>query len=99
MDIVTVGDENFVLGFEIAGIKNSYRTDANNVNDVFENLLSSVEIGIAITDKKTFDLIDDRIKEKVMTSVRPTFVILSFDVEAEENLRMMIKRSLGVDLW
>ncbi len=100
MDIVTVGDEGFVLGFEVAGIKHSYRTDkGKDANNVFEDLLRNSDIGIAITEKKTFDMLSERMKERVMTSVKPTFVVLSFDVGAEENLKMMIKRSLGVDLW
>lgn len=99
MDIVTVGDENFVLGFEITGVKNSFIVNSSNANETFENVLGNSNIGIAITDKKTFATLNERTKEKVMTSVKPTFVILSFDMEAEENLKMMIKRSLGVDLW
>ncbi len=99
MDIVTVGDENFVLGFEIAGIKNSFVVDRGNANETFEKILGDSSIGIAVTDKSAFAMLNERIREKIMTSVKPTFVILSFDVEAEENLKMMIKRSLGVDLW
>lgn len=99
MDIVTVGCENFVLGFKISGIKDSFAVNKDNVADTFENLMNNPAVGIIVTEKKTFDMLNERMKEKLMTTVRPTAVILSFDIEAEENLRMMIKRSLGVDLW
>jgi vacuolar-type H+-ATPase subunit F/Vma7 len=56
-------------------------------------------IGIVLTDKKIFEMLNDRLKEKTMTQVKPTVVVLSHDLGGEENLRHMIKRSLGIDLW
>ena len=57
------------------------------------------DIGILIMDNKDFELLNERLKEKAMTQVQPTVVVLSYDVSAEENLRLMIKRSLGIDVW
>ena len=92
-----MGDEYFVTGFEAAGIKNAFVAD--NPDKTFEEIIKNEKIGILITDKKVFDTMTERHKEMAMTMVRPTVVILSHDVGGEENLRLMIKRSLGIDLW
>ncbi len=97
MEIVVVGDEYFVTGFSAAGIKKAFVAD--DAGKIFEDLMAREDIGIVITDKSTFDTLNERMKEKAMTQVRPTVVILSHDVGGEENLRLMIKRSLGIDLW
>ncbi len=97
MEIAAVGDEYFVTGFLAAGIKNAFVAD--NAEKEIEELLARDDIAIVITDKKTFDTLSERLKEKVMTQVKPTAVILSHDIGGEENLRLMIKRSLGIDLW
>ena len=98
-EIAVIGDEYFVIGFECVGIKNSFVTTENNVNNIFEEILKKENIGIVLTEKKTFDLLSERMKEKVNTQVKPTVLILSHDISGEENLRIMIKRSLGIDLW
>ena len=97
MEIAAVGDEYFVTGFLAAGVKNAFVAD--DAGKVFEQLMNREDVAIVITDKKTFDTLNERLKEKVMTQVKPTAVILSHDIGGEENLRIMIKRSLGIDLW
>lgn len=93
-----MGDENFVMGFQIAGIKNSFVVEGD-ANKVVEEVMGREDIGIVVTEKKTFDMLNEHMKEKILTAARPAFVILSFDVSAEENLRLMIKRAMGIDLW
>ena len=97
MEIAVMGDEYFVTGFQAAGIKNTFVVE--NSDKSFEEVIKNENIGILITDKKIFDSMSERHKEQAMTMVRPTVVILSHDVGGEENLRLMIKRSLGIDLW
>ena len=97
MEIAVMGDEYFVTGFQSAGIKNAFVVE--NADKTFEEVIKNEKIGILITDKKVFDTMTERHKEMAMTMVRPTVVILSHDVGGEENLRLMIKRSLGIDLW
>ena len=98
MEIAAMGDENFVTGFEIAGIKNCYIVEGD-ANKVVEEVMARDDVGIVVTEKKTFDMLNEHMKEKVLTTAKPAFVILSFDVSAEENLRLLIKRAMGIDLW
>ncbi len=97
MEIAVMGDEYFVTGFQVTGVKNAFV--AEDANKVFEEIMAREDIGILITEKNTYGMLSERLKEKAMTQVKPTVVILSHDVGGEENLRLMIKRSLGIDLW
>lgn len=99
MEIAVMGDEHFVTGFYIAGVSKGFVVEKETVNKTFESIMGSEQIGIVVTEKKTLDMLTERNREIAMTKVRPTVVTLSHDVQAEENLRLMIKRSLGVDLW
>lgn len=98
MDIAVLGDEYFVLGFQIAGIRHAILANTD-VNATFDRLMQAANIGMVIMDNATFGRLHERMKEKALTQVRPTVVVLSHDVSAEENLRMMIRRSLGIDVW
>jgi vacuolar-type H+-ATPase subunit F/Vma7 len=96
MEIAAVGDEYFVIGFQAAGIRNAFVVGEK---ETFEELMEKDGIGIIITEKKVFDSLDERLKEKAMTQLKPIVVVLSHDIGGEENLRLMIKRSVGIDLW
>ena len=99
MNIAVMGDEHFVIGFHIAGVSRGFVVEKESANKTFEKVIGEESIGIVVMDKGTFGFLSERNKEIAMTKVRPTVVTLSHDIEAEENLRLMIKRSLGVDLW
>lgn len=98
-EIAVMGDEYFALGFQAAGVKNVHVVDKNTANRKFEELMERKDIGILIMNNICFDMLSERLKERAWTQVRPTVVVLSHDISAEENLRIMIKRALGIDLW
>ena len=99
MEIAVLGNEHFVIGFEMAGIRNAFVAGKEDINKRFEEIMERKDTGILIMDNKDFESLSERLKEKALTQVQPTVVVLSHDVSAEENLRLMIKRSLGIDLW
>lgn len=98
-EIAVMGSEYFTLGFQSAGVRNVFIVDRQNINRTFEEAMGRKDIGILIMNNKDFETLNERLKEKALVQVKPTVVILSHDVSAEENLRIMIKRSLGIDLW
>lgn len=98
-EIAVMGSEYFTLGFQSAGVRNVFVVDKGNVNRTFEEAMSRKDIGILVMNNDDFERLNERLKEKALVQVKPTVVILSHDVSAEENLRIMIKRSLGIDLW
>ncbi len=98
-EIAVMGSEYFTLGFQSAGVRNVFMVDKQNINRSFEEVMKRKDIGILIMNNDDFQMLNERSRERALVQVQPTVVILSHDVSAEENLRIMIKRSLGVDLW
>ncbi len=98
-NIAVAGSEYFVLGFQLAGVKRTVITDPKTINKTVEQLLDRKDLGILIMQHSDFQSLSPRLHERALTQVKPTVVVLSHDTSAEENLRIMIKRSLGIDLW
>ena len=94
-----MGSEYFVLGFQSAGVRRAFVVTKENINRQFEEVMETKDIGILVMNNDDFQMLHERSKERALVQVKPTVVILSHDISAEENLRIMIRRSLGVDLW
>ena len=100
LKIVVIGDEVFVTGFNIVGVGEGVVVDEkSDVNKEIEKLLSREDIGIIITNKEVFGRLNERLKDKLLEIVKPTVVVVSHDIAGDESLRLMIKKSLGIDVW
>lgn len=98
-EICLIGDEYFITGFQSAGVNKTYIVDKDNINGALSEAMRDESIGIIVMNNSDFGLLNERLRERALTQVKPTVVILSHDISAEENMRIMIKRSIGVDLW
>ncbi|MDP7116428.1 MAG: V-type ATP synthase subunit F [Candidatus Woesearchaeota archaeon] len=93
MDVAVAGGHGFTLGFRLAGIRKV--VDVKSGEDV-EKLLKSEQVGIVIMDQETYNGLSEDLKESVVGSIKPIFVVVSD--KPQEELRKMIIRSIGVDL-
>jgi len=92
MNIAVIGEDEFTLGFRLAGVRAvQFKTESD-----IDAVLRDEHLGIIITSKKTFDSLNDNRKDDVMKSIKPVVVVVSD--EPQEELRKMIIRSIGVDL-
>ncbi|MBT3465191.1 V-type ATP synthase subunit F [archaeon] len=99
-EIYVVGGSDFTLGFYLTGIRNIVNVvEKKDVERTFLKLSSNTNIGIIITDNITVSKLPTVLKKKVENSVKPITVVLSEDDSSQDNLRDMVKRSIGVDLW
>jgi len=96
-EIAVIGGSEFVLGFQLAGIKKVYEEDAPE-RKVLE-LMKDEGIGIIITDEKTMGKLSEYTREAVELSVKPVTVVVSEEGSSQESLRKIIKKSIGIDLW
>lgn len=97
MEVVVLGGSEFTLGFELAGAR-SVVTGDNKPEEEMKGLLADKNIGILILDQKTFNLLSVDTKEELVNSLQPVSVVLS-EEGGEGELRNMIIKSIGVDLW
>ena len=97
--IAVAGTSEFVVGFQLAGIKNIFEIDISNepFNEL-KNLKGMADIGIVIVDERIMDNIEPYQRLVIEASVDPVFIPISTKVE-QDSLKRLIKKSIGVDLW
>jgi len=99
MEIAVIGNSEFILGFQLAGIRQTYaaETDEKLVETV-SRVLGADDIGILVMKGEDVDRLPLRLRTTLEESVSPTVVILGV-AEGGISMRERIKRSVGVDLW
>jgi V/A-type H+-transporting ATPase subunit F len=93
--IAVVGNRDFILGFKLAGIRNTFIED--NVEDKVNKLLSEKEFSILILHDNDYKKISLSLKKKIHDSMKP--VVISVGKLEEDDLRDKIKRVIGIDLY
>ncbi len=99
MEIAVVGNGEFILGFQLAGIRRIYaaETDEKLVESV-TRVLKDTEVGILVLKGSDMERLPHRLRSTLEESVMPTVVTLGGE-EGGLSMRERIKRSVGVDLW
>ncbi|MBU0979439.1 MAG: V-type ATP synthase subunit F [Nanoarchaeota archaeon] len=97
MEISAIGRAEFVLGFQLAGVRKTIEVGKSPMEDI-QALTADPEIGIVITDEETMSSLKEHERYQLERSVRPTFIVLSTKSSGQENLRKMIRKAIGVDL-
>lgn len=95
--IATTGTNEFIVGFQLAGIKDSIELGTNPYNEL-KNLKNRKDLGIIIVDEKIMMSLEPHQRLDIDASVEPVFISVSAKLE-QGNLRRLIKKSIGVDLW
>ena len=92
-----LGSNEFIIGFQLAGIKDTIEASSNPLNDI-SRLKEKKEHGVVIIDEKIMENLDKHDREDVEDSVDPVFIPVSAKVK-QDSLKRLIKKSIGVDLW
>lgn len=95
--VAVVGGSEFVVGFQLAGIKDIIEVGSNPFNEL-KNLKGRKDLGIIVIDEKMMEKLDSYQRLDIESSVDPVFIPLSTKVE-QDSLKRLIKKSIGVDLW
>ena len=96
MQIAVIGNEDFVLGFRLAGIKRVFVANVMNYQSVLETAMGDSEIGVLAVNAKDLEALPFHFRTKVMDSINPVVVPVGGD---ESDLREKVKRAIGVDLY
>ena len=95
--IAVVGGNEFVVGFQLVGIRDIIETVDKPYNDL-KNLRTQKEIGIVVVDDKIMESLEPHQRLDIEASVHPVFISVSTKTE-QDSLKRLIKKSIGVDLW
>ncbi|MDO8480492.1 MAG: V-type ATP synthase subunit F [Nanoarchaeota archaeon] len=97
--IACLGTEAFTLGFQLAGIREARTVaSARQLLDEAHKLRADKSIGIVITDEEVLALLDGHERSELQDSVEPVFIAVSAKAGSGD-IRKMIIKSIGVDLW
>ncbi|TAL48191.1 V-type ATP synthase subunit F [archaeon] len=97
MEIAVVGNDDFVTGFALAGVRNVYSAE-DSLDEKVGEALKQGNTGILVMQQEQFKSLNNKTKKLLEKTVKPVLVLVS-EKGKEEDIKKMIKRSLGVDLW
>ncbi len=97
MQIAVIGTDDFVTGFRLAGIKNIVAVE-NNFDEKINEILNKEEIGVIVAEQEELDKTSVKTKRILDKLITPVLITLSSKGK-ETDLRELIKRTVGVDLW
>ncbi len=98
-EIACLGSEAFTLGFRLTGIRRCI-----TLKDTADLLVQAAALrdektaGIVIVEESALAQLDGPDREDIEDSVDPVFIPLATET-AGDNLRKLIIKSIGVDLW
>ena len=95
--IAVVGSNEFVVGFQLAGVRDIFEVTSNYFNEL-KNFKNKKEIGIVVVDEKIMENLEPHQRLDIEASVDPVFIPVSTRAE-QDSLKRLIKKSIGVDLW
>lgn len=99
MEIAVVGNSEFIIGFQLAGIQKTYAAESDEkLVEHVNSVLANNEVGILVLKGSDMERLPQRLRTTLEESVRPTVVTLGAQ-EGGLSMRERIKRSVGVDLW
>jgi len=97
LELAVLGSSQFILGFQLAGIRNTIEAGNNTLSQIKE-IMNDPKTGIIITEESIMNRLDEHDRSDIEASIKPVIIVLSQQAESE-SLRKMIKKSIGVDVW
>jgi V/A-type H+/Na+-transporting ATPase subunit F len=99
-ELAVIGDNEFLMGFELIGIKKTFEGETKEkLREHFVSALNDRNVGVVVTNDKSLDRLEQTFRKTVENSISPVVVVLSTKAGAQDNLRDLIKKSIGIDLW
>jgi V/A-type H+-transporting ATPase subunit F len=96
MDVAVLGNDEFVLGFRLAGVKRIYAVAEKDFEDRILELIADSSIGVLAIDSSDLDKVSALTRKKVLESIAPVVVPVG---KGQGDLREKVKRAIGVDLY
>jgi len=97
MDMAVLGTSEFILGFQLAGIR-TVQEAAEDPTDQLISLRETKDIGIIIIDDETLSKVQEHERYLAERSPKPILITLSKKGSAQDDLRQMVMQAIGVDI-
>lgn len=97
MDIAVIGNEEFVLGFRLAGLRRVFVAHPEDYQEKIIEAMEDPEVGILAVDGEDLKNLTPQMRARVTDSISP--VVVTVGGAGMGDLREKIKRAIGVDLY
>lgn len=98
-DIGVMGSSDFVLGFNLAGVRKTYVVERQDFVKSLERVLSQKDnLGILVVESQNLDNLPSNLRRKVSDSLEPVVIAMG-EGAGEADLREKVKRAIGIDLY
>ena len=93
-----MGSPDFVLGFNLAGVRRTFPVEAKDFAKAVEKLLGGGEnLGILIVQSSDLTNLPPHLRKKAGDSLEPVVVAMG-EGAGEDDLREKVKRAIGIDI-
>jgi V/A-type H+-transporting ATPase subunit F len=97
VSIAVVGSGEFIVGFQLAGVKDTIEASRHPVNEL-RALRQKKGIGVVVIEESVLRSLDHQEQQEIENSVEPVFIPLSTSMQ-QDSLKRLIKKSIGIELW
>lgn len=98
-DIGVMGSSDFVLGFNLAGVRKTYAVERSDFPKQMERILAERDnLGILIVESANVEQLPATLRRKVSESLEPVVIAMG-EGAGEADLREKVKRAIGIDLY
>ena len=101
MRYFVIGDEDTVLGFQLAGVEGEAVENPDEAERAFGKALENHDYGIVIITERIAELIRERVDRFIFTEAFPLILEIPDRVgkiEGRLDLREMVNRAIGINL-
>jgi len=96
MEIAVLGNEEFILGFRLAGVTKVYKAEGAEFEEKLLQLIEERSIGVLAVDSSDLDKLSSGARKRALESIAPVVVPVGGE---EGDIREKVKRAIGVDLY
>ena len=97
-EIGVIGSPDFVLGFNLAGIRRTTAVETKDFPKAIEKILQHPEnLGILIVQDRDMAALPPLLRKKASDSLEPVVVAMG-DGAGQNDLREKVKRAIGIDI-
>ena len=98
-DIGVMGSSDFVIGFNLAGVRKTYAVEPTEFQKQLERILAEKDnLGILIVEAHNLETLSPLQRRKASESLEPVVIAMG-EGAGEGDLREKVKRAIGIDLY
>ncbi len=90
--ILAVMPQKLAFGFELAGIPSVVVNEPEAVRSVIRDLFRRNDLGVVLLHERLFEALDSRLRNRVLDSVIPLFLVVSPEEAGERNVEAYVEK-------